>query len=367
MLPADRQFDEERRARLRAVPFGGSLRAGDRTRLEPDAPAVFLDDGVGDREAQTGALAHFLRREERVEDAALLLDRNARTIVIDLEHGGAAIGIMRRAHDDGAPAIGANARLFGVDQQVEQHLLDLVAIGEHFRQTVRQGLDHLDVADFLLVGPQGKGFAHHLVQVDHRPCRLALAREGQQVADDAGGTLGFGEDDLESLPRLVVHATFGEPLRPRQDGGERIVELVRDAGNGLPERGHLLGLQQLVAAVARLVVELLALADVPDQGLDAKGGAIGRPARALRAGRQRRVALAVGRAGRDLHPDWRTIDTAHPEQQVGHTAFAIQPLDEQCACFGIDETGTVERLDVRFGRLRRVAEDRLQVGIGGDR
>ena len=95
-------------------------------------------------------------------------------------------------------------------------------------------------------------------------------REGQQVAHDARGALGFAEDDLEPVPRFVVGRPFGEPLRPRQDRGERVVQLVRDAGDGLPERRHLLGLQQLVVDVARLILELLALADVANERVDAQ-------------------------------------------------------------------------------------------------
>ena len=44
---------------------------------------------------------------------------------------------------------------------------------------------------------------------------------------------------------------------------------MRDAGDGLSERGKLFRLQQLVVQVACLVLEALALADVAHQGLDA--------------------------------------------------------------------------------------------------
>ena len=76
---------------------------------------------------------------------------------------------------------------------------------------------------------------------------------------------------ITSRPRRALSSAgrFGEPLGPRQDRGERVVQLVRDAGDGLAERRHLLGLQQLVVQVARLVLELLAIAHVADQGLDA--------------------------------------------------------------------------------------------------
>ena len=42
---------------------------------------------------------------------------------------------------------------------------------------------------------------------------------------------------------------------------------MRDARDRLAQRRHLLGLQQLVIDIARLVVQLLALADVADERL----------------------------------------------------------------------------------------------------
>ena len=131
-------------------------------------------------------------------------------------------------------------------------------------------VDDGDVGDALLVGAQRQRLAHDLVHVDHRARRLALAREGEQVADDARGALGFAEDGLEPAPRRLVERPLRQPLGPGEDRGERVVQLVRDAGDGLAERGHLLGLQQLVIDVARLVVELLALADVAHERLDAQ-------------------------------------------------------------------------------------------------
>ena len=112
-------------------------------------------------------------------------------------------------------------------------------------------------------------FAHHLVDVDHRARRVALAREGQQVADDARGALGLAEDGLDAAARGGVEIALGEALGPREDRRERVVQLVRDARDGGAEGGHLLGLQQLVIEVARLVLELLAIAHVAHQRLDA--------------------------------------------------------------------------------------------------
>src|SRR5262249_47800451 len=59
--------------------------AGCGPRLEPDAAAMLLHDRVRDRQAETGSLAHFLRREKRVEDLRLDFVRNSRAIVVDFE------------------------------------------------------------------------------------------------------------------------------------------------------------------------------------------------------------------------------------------------------------------------------------------
>ena len=115
---SDRQLDVERRAAIRP-------------RLETDAAAVLLHDRVGDRQAEPGALADFLRREERVEDLRLQIVGDSGAVVVDLEHDGFPIGVVPRADDEDAAAVRRQHRLLGVDHQVQQHLLDLVAVGEH--------------------------------------------------------------------------------------------------------------------------------------------------------------------------------------------------------------------------------------------
>ena len=168
-----------------------------------------------------------------------------------------------------------------------------------------------DVADPLLVRAQRQRLAHDLVHVDHRARRLALARERQQVADDPRGALRLAEDRLEAALGLLVDRSLRQPLGPGQDRRERVVQLVRDAGDRLAERGHLLGLQQLVIEVARLILELLALADVAHQRFDA----------------QRAVGLGLG-VRRHLDPDRRRVGAAQAQQVVGDRAVALQPLDE---------------------------------------
>ena len=109
-------------------------------------------------------------------------------------------------------------------------MLQLIAIGEHVRQPGRERLDDGDVRDALLVRAQRQRLAHHFVDVDHRPRRLSLAGERQQVADDASGALRFAEDGFETATHGFIDGGFArQTLRPAQDRGQRVVELVGDA------------------------------------------------------------------------------------------------------------------------------------------
>ena len=102
---------------------------------------MLLHDRVRDGQAEAGALADFLRREERIEDLRLHLVGNARAVVVDLEDDRLLIGVVPGADDEHAAAVGRQHRLLGVDDQIEQHLLDLVAVGEHLRQAGGERVD----------------------------------------------------------------------------------------------------------------------------------------------------------------------------------------------------------------------------------
>ena len=159
------------------------------------------------------------------------------------------------------------------------------------------------------------------------------------------------EDHVHAATRALVERARGQAFGPGEDGGQRVIELVRDARYGLAERGHLLGLEQLLIQVARLVVELLALADVAYQRVDAHG-VVGT------------VGLGVRR---DLEPDRRPVGAPHAEQVVGDDAVAHQTLEEAVAGLRVVESRRVKRPDIRLGRFRGVSQHQFEVGVGGQR
>ena len=124
---------------------------------------------------------------------------------------------------------------------------------------------------------------------------------------------------------------------------------MRDARDGLPERGHLLGLQQLVVQVARLILELLAAADIANDGVHAQRAVGGR------------------RVGGDLRPDQRAVVAAESEQVVLDVSVRSQLIEELLACVRIDEACGVERLDVVLAGRGRRRQHRSQVRVRGER
>ena len=101
------------------------------------------------------------------------------------------VGVVPGADDERAAAVRREHRLLGVDDEVQQHLLELVRIGEDLRQAGGERVDDVDVRDALLVRAQRERLAHDVVEVHHRARGVPLAREGEEVAHDAGGALGL--------------------------------------------------------------------------------------------------------------------------------------------------------------------------------
>ncbi len=123
---------------------------------------------------------------------------------------------------------------------------------------------------------------------------------------------------------------------------------MRDAGDGLPERGEFFGLQQLVIQIARLVLEFLALAHVAHQRVDADRSIL-----------RRRIGVR-----RYFDPDRRIVDAPQPQQVVGDRAFRCEAIDERNARVGIDEARRIERANLRVAGFGGVAEHHFEVGIG---
>ena len=156
----------------------------------------------------------------------------------------------------GRPA--ARDRLRRVVDEIDEDLLDLVGIDVRHRQV---GLDlqaRLDPVGHEIVPQQQERRVEQRLEGGGPPLVLLLPGEAEEVLHDVRRPLRLFLDDRERLPQRRRHVGhFGEVVGEPDDRGERVVEVVGDAGDELPDGGHLLRLDELVLqpAALGLVVE----------------------------------------------------------------------------------------------------------------
>jgi hypothetical protein len=193
-------------------------------------------------QAQPGALATRLGREERLEHPADHLRRHAVTGVADVQPGEPAQPAARRAGQvriidlgvrglDRQPAT-VRHRVPGVDHQVDQHLLELAVVGQHPAEPGVQVQDQL--------GPPAQGAAEqvgepvdHFVQVEHLRLRLLGPRVGEQLPGQRRGPVGGVLQLVEILADLAPlgRASFAGHLLVHErgvagDDREQVVEVM---------------------------------------------------------------------------------------------------------------------------------------------
>ena len=156
-----------------------------------DPALVLLDDAIDGGQAQAGAAVQFLGGEERLENPAQVLRRDAAAGVAEGQADVAArgrLGVLMRGggiQGDGggfdAEPAAAGHGVAGIDGQIEQDLLDHAQVGLdggkaggeiHLQGDVlaQDAAEHLgDVVD-------------DFVQIHHLRMELLLAAEGEQLA-----------------------------------------------------------------------------------------------------------------------------------------------------------------------------------------
>src|SRR5687768_12143669 len=146
--------------------------------------------------------------------------------------------------------------MLGVDDEVEDDLLKLgvVALDER-KLMIELGLE-LDVPRAQPVGAQAEGLLDDGVEVDGAVTRPRLAGEDEEVADDASSATCLLLDQADRLRLLLAgEPLLQEELGERGDPGQRIVDLVGDAGDELAEGDELLGLAELLLEAPLLDLE----------------------------------------------------------------------------------------------------------------
>src|SRR5262245_19272332 len=97
-----------------------------------------------------------------------------------------------------------------------------------------------------IVATQLGGLAQHGVDVSEFAFHGPLTCEAEQVLDDVFGALRFLQNDLQVFARVVRNLRiFQEQVGKTENGGERVVHFVCNAGNQAADGGHAFGVREL--------------------------------------------------------------------------------------------------------------------------
>ena len=213
---------------------------------------VVLDDLPTDGQAESGALLVALRGEERLEDATEVARRDPRPIVADGDDDPLGADAEVGGHGERpAPARLAHG-LHRVEQQVDEHLLELVGVGHDRRELGREVAHHGDVGAPELVDLQLQRLFDEAVDVHGRATRRLLAGEAEERADDLHRALGLPADSAQSLGDAGVHTLALEEVGGADDDGQGVVQLMGDARHDPSDGGEPLGVDELLDETAGL-------------------------------------------------------------------------------------------------------------------
>ena len=236
---------------LRGGQEDGELRPAERAVAGLDDAAVVADDAVGRGQPQAGAALVFPGGEEGVEDPVEDLRVDAAAAV---SHGDAHVTARRSAAGGsllmvevdvcrGQADLAAERHgVGGVDEQVEQHLLDLPGVDLHRPEARLRLAAQGDLPARL--AEQGTAGGDQAVQVRH-PDPVAGLPPGQ--AEQLPGELFSLAHVLLDVPQLFGSGrAFGQVHQQERgaalDAHEQVVEIV---GNAAGQGGH--GLEPLYA------------------------------------------------------------------------------------------------------------------------
>ena len=210
--------------------------------VHPDGAAVALDDALAKGQSESGSLAHRLRREERLEDALQDLRRDARPRIRHLQQhprvGGIESGADAELSGGGAPM----HRVVGVGDEVHDHLMELVGIRPELRKVLGQIEVDLDVVDPQRVREQLHRLLNDLIEARELPLEGMLPGQGQKISDDPHASLRGIRDPVDALAGRPVAERLAEDRAVPGHHRERVVQLVRDAGEERPHVRELFAL-----------------------------------------------------------------------------------------------------------------------------
>jgi hypothetical protein len=223
----------------------GECRAAGGKPFGLDVPAMLANDRHADAESETGAASRALRGVERVEDARKSFGADANAIILDRDRD--AVSGLSEADLDAARLADFANGLFGVGDQIQKNLNELIGVADNTRETGLRAKIHFDAVAAQRMFVELEGTLDESIDVERFFLRRSRAREFQQVLDNARGTPGLAVRELKlALGGVIGSFALAEKVGYAKDSGERIVQLVGHASEHLAHGGKFFGLDELL-------------------------------------------------------------------------------------------------------------------------
>ena len=191
-----------------------------------------------------------------LKHAVKLLGGDAETVGPHAEyHLALRAGAIRLDRQQQPPALWHGSQ--AVARDVPDDLTNLIFVGfvpDRLRRNL--DVDHVRIPGFRAVPQQKRRVLHDFAEIEPCDGRLLGTSVGEERSDRVVQALGLSKDDVHELRLLLAERQLlPEDLDRSRHRGQRVANLVRDAGGHLPHRGEPL-LQ------ARVTLEPLDLGDV---------------------------------------------------------------------------------------------------------
>ena len=159
-------------------------------------------------------------------------------------------------------------RLLGVDDEVHEHLVQLVLVRHDRRQVGRIGTRDLDAGAPQAVGQDLDAAVENRPDIHRLDLAGFLPGQGEEAPDDPGAALGGRPQPGQRVPDSRIFTPLLEHDGAPEHDRERIVQFMRHAGQERAERRQLLALVHRRALPVGFGLGLLPVADVEDEAGD---------------------------------------------------------------------------------------------------
>src|SRR5579872_483192 len=205
---------------------------------------MFAKNRQANAQAQARTAAGPLRGEERIKNFRQYLRPNPSAIILKSGHdtlGGAAYT------DAKGPVIANLANgLLGVSDQVEKNLSQLAGVAQDERKVGWGGKINCDAIGAQRMFVKLQAALDQFTQIEANLARLRRARKSQEALHDLSGAARLAVGNFELPPGGIFARGIAQEFGDAEDRGERIIQLMGDAGNHLAHSGKPLVLNQLL-------------------------------------------------------------------------------------------------------------------------